>query len=95
LAEKPGYVVVGQETSSFIAMAECGKASLQNDLQAAPTFLTLPTASFIVNGAKPASDLAVVTAGRRHLVDGQVRRRIRLRHADLRRHRKPSAPARL
>jgi outer membrane autotransporter protein len=35
----------------------------QNDLQAAPTFLTLPTASFIVNGAKPASDLAVVTAG--------------------------------
>jgi outer membrane autotransporter protein len=35
----------------------------QNGLQAAPTFLTLPTASFIVNGAKPASDLAVVTAG--------------------------------
>jgi outer membrane autotransporter protein len=35
----------------------------QNDLQAASTFLTQPTASFIVNGAKPASDLAVVTAG--------------------------------
>jgi outer membrane autotransporter protein len=35
----------------------------QNDLQTAPTFLTLPTASFIVNGAKAASDLAVVTAG--------------------------------
>jgi Autotransporter beta-domain len=33
----------------------------QNDLHAAPTFLTLPTASFIVNGAKPAADLAVVT----------------------------------
>jgi uncharacterized protein with beta-barrel porin domain len=35
----------------------------QNNLQAAATFLTLPTASFIVNGAKPASELAVVTAG--------------------------------
>jgi outer membrane autotransporter protein len=35
----------------------------QNSLQASPIFLTLPTASFIVNGAKPASDLAVVTAG--------------------------------
>jgi outer membrane autotransporter protein len=35
----------------------------QNDLQAAAAFQTLPTASFIVNGAKPASDLAVVTAG--------------------------------
>ncbi|MBV8512998.1 MAG: autotransporter domain-containing protein [Xanthobacteraceae bacterium] len=35
----------------------------QNDLQAAATFMTLPTTSFIVNGAKPASDLAVVTAG--------------------------------
>jgi uncharacterized protein with beta-barrel porin domain len=35
----------------------------QNNLQAAATFLTLPTAGFIVNGAKPASDLAVVTAG--------------------------------
>ena len=38
-------------------------ASAVGNLQAAPTFLTLPTASFIVNGAKPASDLAVVTAG--------------------------------
>jgi outer membrane autotransporter protein len=35
----------------------------QNSLQASPAFLTLPTASFVVNGAKPASDLAVVTAG--------------------------------
>ena len=35
----------------------------QDTPQAAATFLTLPTASFIVAGAKPAPDLAVVTAG--------------------------------
>jgi uncharacterized protein with beta-barrel porin domain len=35
----------------------------QENLQAAATFLTVPAASFIVNGAKPASNLAVVTAG--------------------------------
>ncbi|MBV8512070.1 MAG: autotransporter domain-containing protein [Xanthobacteraceae bacterium] len=35
----------------------------QEGLQAAATFLTVPTASFIVNGAKPASNIAVVTAG--------------------------------
>ncbi len=35
----------------------------QEDLQAAATFLTVPTAAFIVNGAKPAANLAVVTAG--------------------------------
>jgi outer membrane autotransporter protein len=35
----------------------------QENLQAAATFLTVPTAGFIVNSAKPASNLAVVTAG--------------------------------
>jgi outer membrane autotransporter protein len=35
----------------------------QENVQAAATFLTLPTTGFIVNGANPASDLAVVTAG--------------------------------
>ena len=38
---------------------------------AAATFLKLPTASFIVNGTKPASDLAMVTAGAElHLAGG-------------------------
>ena len=52
-----------------------------------------PIAAFIVNGAKPAADLGVVTAGAELRMasgwapDGQVRRRVRLRHADLRRHR--------
>jgi outer membrane autotransporter protein len=75
-ASRTGSVVraeLGSWASANVALA--GGATLnvfgragwahdwQDTPQAAATFLTLPTASFIVAGAKPAPDLAVVTAG--------------------------------
>jgi uncharacterized protein with beta-barrel porin domain len=75
-ASRTGSVVraeLGSWASTNVALA--GGAALnvfgragwahdwQDTPQAAATFLTLPTASFIVAGAKPAPDLAVVTAG--------------------------------
>jgi outer membrane autotransporter protein len=56
------YVLAGDAGAVLFGRAAWAH-DWQNGLQASPTFLTLPTASFIVNGAKPASDLAVVTAG--------------------------------
>ena len=75
-ASRTGSVVraeLGSWASTNVALA--GGATLnvfgragwahdwQDTPQAAATFLTLPTASFIVAGAKTAPDLAVVTAG--------------------------------
>jgi outer membrane autotransporter protein len=56
------YVLAGDAVAVLFGRAAWAH-DWQNSLQASPTFLTLPTASFIVNGAKPACDLAVVTAG--------------------------------
>jgi outer membrane autotransporter protein len=56
------YLLAGNAVAEVFARAAWAH-NWQNDVQAAATFLTLPAASFIVNGAKPACDLAVVTAG--------------------------------
>ena len=64
-----------------------------SDPTLAPVFQALPGASFIVNGATPAQDFALGSAGaelrlpHRRLAHRQIRRRVRPPRADLCRHR--------
>ena len=86
------YLLQGNSVVSLFGRAAWAH-DWQNTPQASATFLGLsPIAAFIVNGAKPAADLGVVTAGlelRMASGWGLMRKfdgELRLRHADLRRH---------
>ena len=87
------YLLQGNSVVSLFGRAAWAH-DWQNTPQASATFLGLsPVASFIVNGAKPAADLGGGHGRRRAAhgrglgADGKVRRRVRIGHADLRRHR--------
>ena len=75
------------------AAASPGRTTSSSNPALAPVFETLPGASFTVNGAPIPHDSALTSAGAELFLAAaldtacQVRRRVRLRFADLRRHR--------